>query len=178
GGYNGTISTAFLSPIAGRQAWTGNSGGYVNTVAKLPDAAMNHNVVLRFRLATDCAVAGTGWSIDSMQIAYQTEGPTATASATAGVGLDGGVLEVSSPNINGGAFTDITNPYVGGSFVSGGYNVTISTAFGNPIASRMAWSGTSAGYITTVANLGNSVIGNYIKIRFRMASDSSGSGTG
>ena len=34
---------------------------------------------------------------------------------------DGGVLEVSSPNINGGAFTDITNAAVGGNFVSGGY---------------------------------------------------------
>ena len=29
GGYNGTISTAFQSPIAGRPAWTGNSGGYI-----------------------------------------------------------------------------------------------------------------------------------------------------
>ena len=38
-----------------------------------------------------------------------------------GVYWDGGVLEVSSPNINGGTFTDITDPAVGGSFVSGGY---------------------------------------------------------
>ena len=41
-------------------------------------------------------------------------------------GFDGGVLEVSSPNINGGAFTDVTDPAVGGSFVSGGYNGVIS----------------------------------------------------
>ena len=38
---------------------------------------------------------------------------------------DGCVLEVSSPNINGGAYTDILDPAVGGSFVSNGYNVTI-----------------------------------------------------
>ena len=64
--------------------------------------------------------------------------------------FDGGVLEVSSPNINGGAFTDITNAAVGGSFVTGGYNATISTAFMSPIAGRMAWSGSSAGgYINT-----------------------------
>jgi hypothetical protein len=43
--------------------------------------------------------------------------------------FDGGVLEISSPNINGGAFTDITDPAVGGSFVAGGYNATISAAF-------------------------------------------------
>ena len=36
-------------------------------------------------------------------------------------GLDGAVLEISSPNINGGAFTDITDPAVGGS-VYPGYN--------------------------------------------------------
>ena len=29
---------------------------------------------------------------------------------------DGGVLEISSPNINGGAFTDITDAAVGGNF--------------------------------------------------------------
>ena len=88
GGYNGTISTAFLSPIAGRQAWTGNSGGYINTSVSLPSSTMGHNVVLRFRLATDCAVAGTGWYVDSIQIAYfndvhPTPTPTATATATA-----------------------------------------------------------------------------------------------
>jgi hypothetical protein len=86
GGYNGAISTAFLSPIAGRQAWTGNSGGYINTSASLPLAAIDHNVVLRFRLATDCSVAGTGWYVDSIAIAYYmsdaTPTPTATATAT------------------------------------------------------------------------------------------------
>jgi len=92
--------------------------------------------------------------------------------------FDGGVLEVSSPNIAGGAFTDITNVAVGGSFVSGGYNATISTAFSSPIAGRMAWSGNSGTYITTVANLGPNVNGQTIKLRFRMGSDSSVAATG
>ena len=93
--------------------------------------------------------------------------------------FDGGVLEVSSPNINAGAFTDITNAAVGGSFVTGGYNATISTAFMSPIAGRMAWSGTSAGgYINSVANLGPNVNGQTIKLRFRMASDNSVAATG
>ena len=85
--------------------------------------------------------------------------------------FDGGVLEVSSPNINGGTFTDITNTAVGGSFVIGGYNATISAAFGSPIAGRMAWSGNSGGYISSVANLGPNVAGQTIKLRFRMGSD-------
>jgi subtilisin-like proprotein convertase family protein len=92
--------------------------------------------------------------------------------------FDGGVLEVSSPNINAGAFTDITNVAVGGSFVSGGYNGPISSGFSSPIAGRQAWSGSSGGYITTVANLGPNVNGQTIKLRFRMASDSSVAGTG
>ena len=100
------------------------------------------------------------------------------SSSTPGVGFDGGVLEVSSPNINAGAFTDITDAAVGGSFVTGGYNRTISTAFMSPIAGRMAWSGNSGGYINTVANLGPSVVGHFIKLRFRMASDNNGSATG
>jgi subtilisin-like proprotein convertase family protein len=91
---------------------------------------------------------------------------------------DGAVIEISSPNINSGAFTDITNPVVGGSFVTGGYTSAISTNFNSPIAGRQAWTGNSNGYVTTVANLGPNVVGQTIKIRFRMGSDSSNSGTG
>src|SRR5205085_11111506 len=92
--------------------------------------------------------------------------------------FDGGVLEVSSPNINGGTFTDVTNAAVGGSFVAGGYNANISTAFMSPIAGRMAWSGNAGGYLNTVANLGPNINGQTIKLRFRMASDNSVAVTG
>ena len=92
--------------------------------------------------------------------------------------FDGAVLEVSSPNIAGGAFTDITNAAVGGSFVTGGYTGAISTAFMSPIAGRMAWNGNSNTYVNTVANLGPNVNGQTIKLRFRMASDNSVSATG
>jgi hypothetical protein len=91
--------------------------------------------------------------------------------------FDGAVLEVSSPNINAGAFTDVTNAAVGGSFVTGGYNATISTNFLSPIAGRQAWSGNSGGFITTTANLGPNVAGQTIKLRFRFASDCSVAGT-
>src|SRR5207249_10944989 len=68
--------------------------------------------------------------------------------------FDGGVLEIS---INGGAFADITSG--GGSFVTGGYNDTISTAFQSPIAGRSAWSGSSGGYVSTKANLPGAALG-------------------
>jgi hypothetical protein len=98
--------------------------------------------------------------------------------ASNGIYRDGGVLEVSAPNINGGAFTDITDPAVGGGFISGGYTGAISTAFASPIAGRMAWSGNSGGYIDTVGNLGPNVGGQTIKLRFRLGTDQGGAGGG
>jgi hypothetical protein len=92
--------------------------------------------------------------------------------------FDGGVVEVSSPNINGGAYTDITNAAVGGSFTQGGYTATISANFGSPIGGRMAFTGSSGGYITTIANLGPNVAGQMIKLRFRRATDNSVASTG
>jgi hypothetical protein len=90
--------------------------------------------------------------------------------------FDGGVLEVSSPNIAGGAFTDITNAAVGGSFGTGGYTSAINPNSVNPLAGRMAWSGTSGGgaspvYIDTVINLPASLNGQTIKLRFRLGTD-------
>src|SRR5205814_10150874 len=85
---------------------------------------------------------------------------------------------VSSPNINGGAFTDITAAAVGGSFVTGGYTGVIDSTAGNPLAGRMAWSGNSGGYINTVVNLGPNVSGQTIKLRFRMGTDQAVSAPG
>ena len=92
--------------------------------------------------------------------------------------FDGGVLEISSPNINGGAFTDITDPAVGASFLSGGYDAKISPDFGSPIGGRQAWSGNSGGYISSVVNLGPKVNGQNIRLKFRMVSDNTGAGVG
>jgi len=66
GGYNGTISVNFGSPIGGRQAWTGNSGGFVTTSVNLPASANGQNVVFRFRRGSDSSVSGVGWNIDTI----------------------------------------------------------------------------------------------------------------
>ena len=91
---------------------------------------------------------------------------------------DGGVLEISSPNINGGAFTDVTDAAVGGSFVSGEYTGTIDTTANNPLAGRDAWSGSSGGYIDTVINLGPNLNGQTITLRWRMGTDEAVGRTG
>ena len=89
------------------------------------------------------------------------------------LGFDGGVLEISTDG--GNTFRDIL--VAGGSFAMGGYNRTISTDRGSPIAGRQAWSGNSQGFITTVVDLPFSFPPNS-KLRWRMASDTSGSSEG
>jgi len=69
GGYTGTISTGFSSPIAGRSAWTGASTGFpafITSTATLGPIAAGNPVVLRWRVASDLTVAGTGQNIDSI----------------------------------------------------------------------------------------------------------------
>ncbi len=87
------------------------------------------------------------------------------------LGFDGAVLELS---IDGGSsFQDIT---AWGSFESGGYNRTIATDRGSPIAGRRAWSGNSGGFTTTVVNLPSEFLN--AVLRWRMASDNTGSSEG
>ena len=68
GGYNATISTQFGSPIGGRQAWSGLSGGtvrapaYITTKVNLPAAASGQPIQLKWRAATDSGGAATGAS--------------------------------------------------------------------------------------------------------------------
>ena len=81
-GYNGTIMTGTFSPIAGRPAWTGNSGGYINSYAALPPSAAFQNVRIRFRLATDCSGSGNGWRVDSIYASYPGGCPSPTPTAT------------------------------------------------------------------------------------------------
>ena len=85
GAYNGTISVNFGSPIAGRMAWTGNSGGYVTTTVQLPAAANGQIVRMKWRAASDSSVSGVGIFIDTIT------GISCTATA-AGVTVSGRVL--------------------------------------------------------------------------------------
>jgi uncharacterized repeat protein (TIGR01451 family) len=78
---------------------------------------------------------------------------------------DGGVLEIST---NGGAFVDIIA--AGGSFVANGYSATLYTGYGNPLGGRMAWSGYSGGFRTTIVNLPATAAGQNVQLRWRFGS--------
>lgn len=69
GGYNGTISSCCGNPLAGRQAWTGNSGGFINTTVNLPfPPPPETTMILRWRMGSDSSLSGEGWRIDTIAI--------------------------------------------------------------------------------------------------------------
>jgi hypothetical protein len=66
GGYNGTINSCCGNPLAGRQAWTGNSG-FIDSMVSLPEGCL-HQIILRWRMGSDSSVSGEGWRIDNVAI--------------------------------------------------------------------------------------------------------------
>jgi hypothetical protein len=67
GGYNRTIAADRGSPIAGRQAWSGNSQGFVTTVVNLPGHSAHR---LRWRMGSDNSGSGEGWRVDTVHITW------------------------------------------------------------------------------------------------------------
>lgn len=66
-GYNGTLATGYGNPLAGRQAFSGDSFGYISSRLNLSPLA-GQNVRFRFRLATDTVGWDYGWFIDDVRI--------------------------------------------------------------------------------------------------------------
>ncbi|WP_419194492.1 dockerin type I domain-containing protein [Novipirellula herctigrandis] len=67
GSYNQTINASYGNPLAGRQAWSGNSNGFIDTVVNLPATAVGSDVQLRWRFGSDNIVAGSAWAIDTIE---------------------------------------------------------------------------------------------------------------
>jgi hypothetical protein len=89
------------------------------------------------------------------------------------IGYDGGVLEIK---VGTNTFADILA--AGGSFVSGAYTHTISGSFSNALAGRQAWSGNSAGFITTVVNLPATAENQVVQLRWRCGTDNGNGNSG
>jgi hypothetical protein len=180
-----TTTTAFSQNFDGVVApalpagWTTSSSGVAAanwvTSTTTPDTAPNDafapdmaNIADDLLTSPTIAIPAGGASSVTFKNLYNMEST-----------FDGMVLEIS---INGGAFADITAG--GGAFTAGGYNSTISTAFGSPIGGRPAWSGLSGGtsaaptYITSTATLPTAAAGANIQLRWRAASDNSVSAAG
>jgi hypothetical protein len=70
GGYDHTaIETGFGNPLLpSRPNWSGNSGGFITTIVRLPVAGVGLPVQLRWRLGSDNSLARLGWRIDNVGI--------------------------------------------------------------------------------------------------------------
>ena len=72
GGYTGTISSSFSSPIGGRKAWSGNSGAFVHVIVDVTDF-VGQNVSFRWRMASDQSVGAGGYWLDDAPSAVATQ---------------------------------------------------------------------------------------------------------
>src|SRR6266436_896428 len=145
---------------------TSNSGLPMPPVYSPPNAAYidDPDVVSDKRLASRDYFSFEGFM---PQLTFRHNFNLEASDTDPNLGFDGGVLEVS---VDGGQTFQYIPPE---SFVTGGYNRTISTNRGSPIAGLRAWSGNSDGFITTVVNVPDAA-----QLRWRMASDTSGSSQG
>ncbi len=68
-GYNQTISAVDGSPIAGRPAFSGIGGVYIESVVNLGSlVSQGDSFQIRFREANDPSVAAEGWRVDDVKI--------------------------------------------------------------------------------------------------------------
>ena len=71
-GYNGILGGGRNNPIASRPGWTGNSNGYLTTIARFPASTNGKIVHLRWRFGSDDNTVGTGpdpgWRIDDITL--------------------------------------------------------------------------------------------------------------
>ena len=81
-GYNSTLSSGGGGPNApsdfgGRSAWSGNSGGFVETTVNFNDIAKYAGKSLRARwgIATNASTASTGWYVDSVSLLKDSSPP-------------------------------------------------------------------------------------------------------
>jgi hypothetical protein len=66
-GYNSTIIVNPASAISGRNAWSGSSGGFIQTVVSLANWN-GQSPYIRWRAASDQFVGGAGWWVDDITI--------------------------------------------------------------------------------------------------------------
>ena len=149
--------------------WVTSNAGVPNPPADtLPNAAFIDDP----DVVSDKVLESSSLFLFAPQLTFRQNFNCEASSEDPSLGFDGGVLEISTDG--GNTFQDIVA--AGGSFEMGGYNRTISTDRGSPIAGRQAWSGNSDGFITTVVNM--PFFSSEGRLRWRMASDASGSGEG
>src|SRR5262249_34471911 len=106
GGYSHVISSAYSNPLAGRQAWSSSSGGFITTLVSLPAAAAGQTVQLRWRCGSDSSVSGNGWDVDSISVYSRVCCQNSSGNGAA----------LLSPRITNGILTFILSGNAGGNY--------------------------------------------------------------
>jgi len=101
GSYSGTLNAGSGNSLANRQAWTGDSSGFITTVANLPAAAAGHSIQLRWLCGSDQSVGYTGWYVDSVHINSVVPVCCATAPVFTSVTRSGATLTMVWASIPG-----------------------------------------------------------------------------
>jgi uncharacterized repeat protein (TIGR01451 family) len=83
-GYDLRLSNGYSNPLGGRHAFSGDSGGYVETLVDLGSFS-GEDLQVRFRLGTDSEIGAVGWWVDDVEISQ----PVAVSN-TASVSDSGG----------------------------------------------------------------------------------------
>ncbi|MFL6374395.1 MAG: M36 family metallopeptidase [Pyrinomonadaceae bacterium] len=146
--------------------WTATSiqsGVNFVTTTTAPDAGTNA------AFAADPSTVGGETDLSSPMVSVVSSSATLTFRQNYNVEADsdGGVLEIS---IAGNPFQDITA--VGGSFTQNGYSGNLgNSGLNNPLIGRAAWTGSSGGYVTTIAQLPAVANGKLVQLKWRFGAD-------
>jgi hypothetical protein len=133
GGYNSVIDTGYSNPLAGRQAWSGNSGGFISTVVNLPAAVSGQTIQLRWRCGTDDSNGATGWRIDTIvlkaSVCLCCSGNSTNTAPVLPAQNDRTVSELSTMVVtNTASDADVPANALAYSFISAPANATISSS--------------------------------------------------
>ncbi|REJ79165.1 MAG: hypothetical protein DWQ43_16155 [Acidobacteria bacterium] len=110
GGYNSSIG-ANQNPLDNRAAWSGDSGGYIDSVAWLPESANGQNVRLRWQFGEDTNTSSVGWNIDGVEVARSSNCDFAATGSTAVFDFDGdSKTDVSVFRPNAGSLAESVGP--------------------------------------------------------------------
>ena len=145
GGYTGTISGGVGNPLGGRQAWTGDSEDYIQTVVNLPAAANGQQVIFRWRLGTGNPAVNSpsanvpagflGFDIDTINIP-DCLGCTIECPPNQNVSNTtnqcGAVVSYPAPTTSGPCGVVSCSPTSGSFFPVGATTVTCTVAGGSP----------------------------------------------
>jgi Putative Ig domain/Bacterial Ig domain len=160
------LPSGWTTSASGAQSAWASSASFLDTIPNSVISIDASNIGIN-ELVSPPIPLGPG----TLQLTFRNNYDLETGAGTDG--FDGGVLEIK---IGTNTFTDILA--AGGNFASGGYTSTIDSAYGNPLAGRQAWSGTSAGFIGTVVNLPPAASGQTIQLRWRCGTDNGNARTG